>query len=92
LPPDRLLVGRAELELLDATPDETDGRHFVLAVHVRAAVKNSGRVRGQILRVGTQFVDLVPSEYAYLVSLARLTLIGRTYGAFYPASRRRARS
>jgi hypothetical protein len=62
----------AGLELLDATPQETEGRHIVLAVHLRAAVKNSGPVRGQILRVGAQFVDLTPSEYAYLASLAKV--------------------
>jgi len=60
----------AGIELLDTTAEETEGRHIVLAVHLRAAVKNAGPTRGQILRVGTQFVDLTPTECAYLASLA----------------------
>lgn len=62
----------AGLELLDTTPEETEGRHIILAVHLRAAIRNSGPARGQILRVGTQFVDLSPSEHAYLTSLVEI--------------------
>ena len=62
----------AGLELLDTTPEETDGRHIILAVHLRVAVKNAGPARGQILRVGTQFVDLTDAESAYLASLAEV--------------------
>jgi hypothetical protein len=62
----------AGIELLDTTPEETEGRHIILAVHLRAAIRNSGPTRGQILRVGAQFVDLTPSEHAYLTSLVEI--------------------
>jgi len=62
----------AGLELLETTPEETEGQNLFLAVHVRATVKNTGPARGPILRVGTQFVDLGPSEIAYLSSLAEV--------------------
>ncbi len=62
----------AGLELLDTTPEETEGRHIILAVHLRAAVRNAGPARGQILRVGAQFVDLTSAETAYLASLAEV--------------------
>jgi PilZ domain-containing protein len=60
----------AGLELLGTTPEETDGRQIILALHLRAQVRNAGPTRGPILRVGTQFVDLTPMERDYLSSLA----------------------
>jgi hypothetical protein len=62
----------AGIELLDATPEKTEGRQIILAVHLRATVRNSGPARGEILRVGTQFVDLSAAEFAYLASLAEV--------------------
>ena len=62
----------AGVELLDATPEETEGHQIILAVHLRAMVRNSGPARGEILRVGTQFVDLSAAECAYLSSLAEV--------------------
>lgn len=62
----------AGVELLDATPEETEGRQIILAVHLRATVRNSGPTRGEILRVGTQFIDLSAAECAYLASLAEV--------------------
>jgi hypothetical protein len=62
----------AGLELLQTTPQEAEGQNLILAVHLRAAVKNTGPIRGPILRVGTQFVDLSASETAYLASLAKV--------------------
>jgi hypothetical protein len=62
----------AGLELLGATPEQTEGRHIILAVHLRAQVRNTGPARGQILRVGTQFVDLTMAEMEYLASLAEM--------------------
>jgi hypothetical protein len=62
----------AGVELLDATPEETEGKQIILAVHLRATVRNAGPTRGEILRVGTQFVDLSAAECAYLASLAEV--------------------
>jgi len=62
----------AGVDLFDATPEETEGRQIMLAVHMRAMVRDWGPVRGEILRVGTQFVDLSAAECAYLSSLAEV--------------------
>jgi hypothetical protein len=62
----------AGLELVDTSPHETEGRQLILAVHLRAAVRSAGPSRGQILRVGTQFVDLSADELSYLASLAEV--------------------
>ena len=62
----------AGVELLDATAEETEGRQIILAVHLRASVRNTGPKRGEILRVGTHFVDLSAAECAYLASLAEV--------------------
>jgi hypothetical protein len=62
----------AGLELLDATPEETCGRHITVAVQLRGEVKNSREGRNESVRVGLQFVELSPAERAYLATLAQL--------------------
>jgi hypothetical protein len=62
----------AGVELLDATPEEAEGQQIILTIHLRATIRNSGPTRGEILRVGTQFVDLSAAECAYLASLAEV--------------------
>ncbi len=62
----------AGMELLGVTADEAEGRHLLVAVHLRAAVKNTGPRRDGTLRVGTQFVDLTEPAASYIASLTRL--------------------
>ena len=61
----------AGLVLSDTTRDEAEGRHILLAVQLRAVVRNLSESKTGI-RAGTQFVDLSPAEHEYLRSLARI--------------------
>jgi hypothetical protein len=60
----------AGLELLDTTAEETEGRNIVLAVHLKATVRNAtaGKAPDRV-RVGAQFVDLSTPELDYIKSL-----------------------
>jgi hypothetical protein len=60
------------LELLDATPEEVEGRRIILAVQLRGDVRYSMPTGTDGLRVGIQFVDLTEAERDYLESLADL--------------------
>jgi hypothetical protein len=61
----------AGLELLETTAEETEGRNIVLAVHLKATVRNAtkGNASDRV-RVGAQFVDLSTPELDYIKSLA----------------------
>ena len=61
----------AGLILSGTTPEEAEGRHVLLAVQLRAEVRNLTEAHGEI-RAGTQFVGLSDSEQEYLLSMARL--------------------
>ena len=61
----------AGLELLDATPEETEGKRIILAVQLRAEVRHT-RTSNDRVRVGMQFVELSEGERRYLASLAEL--------------------
>ena len=62
------------LELLDATPEEVEGRRIILAVQLRGDVRyEPAPTETDGLRVGIQFVDLTEAEHRdYLESLADL--------------------
>lgn len=61
----------AGLELLETTAEETEGRNIVLAVHLKATVRNATNGNaGDRVRVGAQFVDLSTPELDYIKSLA----------------------
>jgi hypothetical protein len=59
----------AGLELLDAKPDETEGRRIILAVQLHAEVRHVHQNEENGVRVGTQFVGLSDAERAYIQSL-----------------------
>ena len=61
----------AGLVLSGTTPEEAEGRHVLLAVQLRAEVRNLAQECGE-LRAGTQFVGLSASEEEYLMSMARI--------------------
>ena len=60
-------------ELLDTSPEETESRHIILAVHLRAEVKNAGPAR-RANPPGGHPVRRPHSrlECAYLASLAEV--------------------
>ena len=60
----------AGLVLNDTSQEEAEGRHIIVAVQLRATVRNLSEAKTG-LRVGTQFVDLSPAETEYLQSLTR---------------------
>ena len=62
----------AGLELLDATPEETNGQRILLAVQLKGEVRHVEEGRSDELRVGMQFVELTEEERVYLASLAAL--------------------
>ena len=61
----------AGIELLDATPEETEGKKIILAFQLRAEVKHT-RTADDKVRVGMQFVELSEVEQRYLAALAEL--------------------
>jgi hypothetical protein len=61
----------AGLVLVGTTAEEAAGRHVLLAVQLRAEVKNLTEQCGE-LRAGTQFVGLSATEQEYLLSMARI--------------------
>jgi hypothetical protein len=62
----------AGLELLDATPEETQGRRITLALELKAEVRYTREGSDEELRVGIQFVELTDAECAYIAHLAEL--------------------
>ena len=62
----------AGLELIDATPEETEGKHIILDVQLKGQVRHVREGSRDELRVGMQFVELTDPEHAYLKFLAEL--------------------
>lgn len=60
----------AGLLLSGTTAEEAEGRHVLLAVQLRAEVRNLTEQGGE-LRAGTQFVGLSEIEQQYLLSMSR---------------------
>ena len=50
------------LELLDASPTETDGCRVVLALQLRVEIRHSREVSEGRMRVGAQFVELTDRD------------------------------
>jgi hypothetical protein len=61
----------AGLELFDASAEEIEGRHIILALQLKAEVRHTRLTPDKRLRVGVQFVELTDGEQMYLESLAQ---------------------
>jgi hypothetical protein len=65
----------AGLELVDATAEETAGRHIILADNLRGEVRHSFPGKSEGVRVGIEFVDLTEAEMTFLTSLVMLQAV-----------------
>lgn len=74
VPGRRHLVGRGPASSSAIPPPEAvEGRRIVVAIHLEGEIRNA-MVKGERLRVGTQFLNLTDAERAYLDSQERLAV------------------